>query len=89
MSQKTSGPVEYDQFRLHDGDDEQKTVELHTFMKPLIDDGHIFEWEGSDSGITIVMHVRPDDTIQRSADGWVRVVKRTELGAMTFTSKDM
>jgi hypothetical protein len=35
------------------------------------------------------LKVRVDDTIQLSKDGWIRVVRRTDLGSVTFTSKDM
>jgi hypothetical protein len=89
MTQTTNGPITFDQFNLHDGEDDKKTVELHTFLDPMVDKKQIFEWEGHESGITIVLDVRPGDTIQRSEDGWLRVVPRTELGSIEFTEKDM
>jgi hypothetical protein len=73
--------VTADEFELHDGEDEAKTVELHTFMRPLIEQKHIYEWEGTGSGIMISLDVYPGDRVQASQDGWIRVVRRARVPA--------
>jgi hypothetical protein len=44
-----------------------KTDELHAFMGDI-------DWEGTDDGITIWLHVKPGDTIRLHEDGAVRVI---------------
>jgi hypothetical protein len=64
-------------FELHDGEDDERTTELHRFMMPLIEGRHIYEWEGTGTpSIVITLDVNPGDTIQASADGWIRVVRK-------------
>lgn len=50
------------EFVLHDGLDDAKTEELHKFLN---DADKVFDWEGSDSGITLLINVDvyPGDTI--------------------------
>lgn len=78
--------IKHERFMLHDGESDAKTVELHDFMLPLIDQKQIYEWEGSDSGITITIDVQPGDVIQRSDDGWVRVVRSTKITRQSHPS---
>ena len=51
------------EFTLHDGEDEDKTVELHEFIENCGD--AVLEWEGSSDGIelTLNVHVNVGDTI--------------------------
>jgi hypothetical protein len=83
--------VAYDQLQLHDDDTTEtdaKNDALAELLGPLCD-GTLNEWEGHNAGIYIHLNVRPGDTIQVSRDGWVRVVRRTDLGSVQFTEKDM
>ena len=56
-------------FVLHDGEDEDKTEELHTFMGDMT-------WEGDCGGITIWLEARVGDTIVINDDDSVRIIRK-------------
>lgn len=79
---------EYKQMQLHDGEEQAKNDELAALLKPACSDD-INYWEGDNGGVYITLFVREGDTVQASADGWVRVVRATKMPDMVFTEKDM
>lgn len=51
-------------FELHDGEDEKRTEDLHDFLHAANTNGvEILDWEGSDSGIDVRIHIGVGDTI--------------------------
>lgn len=64
-------------FTLHDGEDEDKTDNLHTFLQEsTYGQGH--EWEGDGAGITIMQRVTPGDVILVHDDTSIRVLRKGE-----------
>lgn len=73
-------------FVLHDGDNDEKNDELQAFLdQPVNMRGH--DWEGSNSGISIWLSVRPKDSIVVVGDGMFLILRHDEkvkITAQTF-----
>lgn len=64
-------------FVLHDGEDENRTKELHELLDGV-------EWEGDETGISVYLHARPGDKIHVNRDdefGVIMIgVEKREVG---------
>lgn len=58
-------------FTLHDGEDDDKTEELHKIMAEKV-----LDWEGDNSGITVWIAVAAGDTMLFGDDGSFRVLSK-------------
>lgn len=64
-------------FVLHDGEDDDKTAELHAFLEKA-KLGKRGEWEGYGDGIIIYLQAEAGDTIEIDDEtGAVRVIEAT------------
>jgi hypothetical protein len=69
-------------FTLHEdtgeGDSAKKTDELHSFLQPICNQDSKHDFEGSNSGLMIYLHVEVGDTMILRDDGSIRVIEKDE-----------
>jgi hypothetical protein len=77
--------VTHRSFRLHDGEDDKRTDELHEFLEqPTHTRGH--DWDGHNSGITILLDVQDGDTIVVIGDGAFLILRKSEPVKITWAT---
>lgn len=67
------------EFTLHDGEDEEKTDELHKFLESMGD--NVFDWDGDESGISLMINVRVnigDTILYDESDGTVTIRRKQQ-----------